>query len=110
MRDEELRIVDSLKDYASVDAVTWGSVRKEIETRGLAEASVSARQQIAAAMIKARLSVVKGDYDGHPFRGNQWGDATGGGDSPQSSQIEQSKKRHPKRNLLQHGSLIDPKQ
>ena len=109
MRDEELRIVDSLKDYASVDAVTWGSVRKEIETHGLADASVSARQQIAAAMIKARLSFTKGDFVGHPFRGNQWGDATGSGESPQSSQIASSKKKSAAARLVDRPKAVKVK-
>lgn len=72
---EQLRIVDSLRRFSDVDDATWAEVRKQISAHGLEGASHSARMQVATAMLKAR--VAKGDYVGHPFRGNQWTDASG---------------------------------
>lgn len=78
MFDEQLRIVDSLRPYSDLTDAAWQEVRKQISAVGLEGSSHTARIQIATAMLKAR-SVHKGDYEGHPFRGNQWTDASGVG-------------------------------
>lgn len=75
MSQEQLRIVDSLRSWSDLDDASWQEVRKQVAERGLEGATRSARAQIATAMIKAQVS--KGDYVGHPFRGNQWTDASG---------------------------------
>lgn len=75
--EEQLRIVDSLHEHSDVSDDAWASVRKDVEQHGIEGASVTARQQIAVAMLKARDAISKGDYVGHPFRGNQWGDSSG---------------------------------
>lgn len=74
---EQLIIVDSLVEHSDVTSDAWALVRKEVERHGLEGASVTARQQIAVAMLKARQMISKGDYVGHPFRGNQWSDSSG---------------------------------
>lgn len=76
MNGEQLRIVDSLRAHSDLSDAAWQEVRKEVSARGLENASQTARLQIATAMLKAR-DVYKGDYVGHPFRGNQWSDASG---------------------------------
>ena len=76
MNSEQLRIVDSLRAHSDLSDVAWAEVRKEISARGLERASQTARLQVATAMLKAR-EVYKGDYVGHPFRGNQYSDASG---------------------------------
>lgn len=78
MSSEQLRIVDSLRAHSDLDDASWAEVRKQIAAHGLESATQSARIQIATAMLKAR-AVIKGDYDGHPFRGNQYSDASGAG-------------------------------
>lgn len=90
MINEQLRIVDSLRPYSDLPDNVWQEVRKEIERVGLEGASHSARRQVATAMLKAR--VLKGDFDGHPFRGNQWSDSTGASSdgSGASGQIKES--------------------
>ncbi len=75
MFEEQVRIVDSLRRFSDLSEEAWTEVRKEISAHGLEGASRTARVQVATAMLKAR--VVKGDYLGHPFRGNQWSDASG---------------------------------
>ena len=75
MREEQLRIVDSLRAYSDLPDAGWIEVRKEISAHGLEGASQTARFQVATAMLKAR--VAKGDFVGHPFRGNQWTDSSG---------------------------------
>jgi hypothetical protein len=90
MINEQLRIVDSLRPYSDLPDNVWQEVRKEIERVGLEGANQSARRQVATAMLKAR--VAKGDYEGHPFRGNQWSDSTGASSdgSGASGQIKES--------------------
>ena len=78
MFEHELRIVDSLRPYSSLDDATWQIVRKEIARVGVESSSVSARRALASAMLKAQ-DMRKGDYEGHPFRGNQWTDSSGAG-------------------------------
>ena len=75
MFEEQVRIVDSLRRFSDLSDAAWVEVRKEISAHGLEGASQTARVQVATAMLKAR--VTKGDYVGHPFRGNQWTDASG---------------------------------
>lgn len=84
--DHELRIVDSLRPYSTLDDATWQIVRKEIERKGVEASSVSARRALASAMLKAQ-AVRKGDYVGHPFRGNQWTDSSGAGRDSSASGI-----------------------
>ena len=86
MNEEQLRIVDSLRPFSDLDDAAWGEVRKQISASGLQGATQSARVQIATAMIKARL-VIKGDYVGHPFRGNQYTDAAGVGREGSSESV-----------------------
>lgn len=76
MIDAQVRIVDSLRAYSDLSDAAWAEVRKQVSAHGLEGASQTARLQIATAMLKAR-AVAKGDYEGHPFRGNQWTDASG---------------------------------
>ena len=85
--DEQLRIVDSLREHSDLPDEVWASVRKEIEQHGLEGAGVTARQQIAVAMLKARNVISKGDFVGHPFRGNQWSDSSGAGIDGAGGQI-----------------------
>lgn len=93
MHDEQLRIVDSLRPYSNLDEASWGQVRKQIEDHGLGGASHSARMQVAAAMLNAQR-IAKGDYVGHPFRGNQYADASGvSRGSSASALVEQAKTR-----------------
>lgn len=75
MYEEQLRIVDSLRVHSDLSNAAWLEVRKQISAHGLEGASQTARVQVATAMLKAQ--VAKGDYDGHPFRGNQWADSSG---------------------------------
>jgi len=94
MFEEQLRILDSLRRFADLDDQSWEAVRKEISANGLEGASHSARTQIATAMLKAR--VIKGDYVGHPFRGNQWTDASGASRGGSASSAIQSALRKPR--------------
>lgn len=87
MSSEQLRIVDSLRAHSDLDDASWAEVRKQVAAHGLESATQSARIQIATAMLKAR-AVIKGDYDGHPFRGNQYSDASGAGTGGASGTIE----------------------
>ncbi len=75
MYEEQLRIIDSLRAYSELNNSAWSEVRTQISAQGLEGASLTARRQVAVAMLKAHL--VKGDYVGHPFRGNQWSDSSG---------------------------------
>lgn len=75
MYEEQLRIIDSLRTHSDLNDSAWLEIRKQISAEGLEGASNTARTQVAIAMLKAQ--VVKGDYDGHPFRGNQWSDSSG---------------------------------
>jgi len=87
---EELRVVDSLRVYSDLDDVSWASVRKEVTMHGLQKASQTARLQIASAMLKARDDVAKGDFVGHPFRGNQYADSSGASTGLAGSQRQRS--------------------
>lgn len=46
------------------------------------------RERMAAlyARIEARIATLKGDFEGHPFRGNQWTEGGGGGGSEGESE------------------------
>lgn len=96
MFDEQLRIVDSLRPYSDLDDVAWAEVRKQVSASGLEGASHTARVQIATAMLKAR-TVAKGDYEGHPFRGNQWTDASGVGREGSASGVARRILENPRR-------------